>query len=435
MIVPVNVVPNSLQAPAQTQQAASQQLAFSSPDLKTAPSLKKSVRLQAMTVSKSDNLQQELIGGVASGQDLLSATNQKNQSVDRNSKQLVAQAASTSQQDLLSKANQKNQSVDLSAKQPVAQAASTSQQDLLFKANQKDRTVDRSAKQLVAQAASTSQQDLLFKANQKDRTVDRSAKQLVAQAASTSQQDLLSKANQKNGDLNSRQLVAQATPNNSTFNNGLPSDLPPLEQIPTLQPQTEPLQAVPTSRPESVTPQSNSTNGAQPQQSSGTVVQNGQSFPPPSQVLPQPTGVPAQPPANYTPGSSSSAPYYNQNYLGPAVSFGNETLFGATSRFGLGRNFSLRPSLFLGNNTRATLPLTFDFDLNNNEQFEANPLLVFHAGGGIEYSSGGASGGRVSPLAVAGADIYFGDGASVLVQVGTAFDSNVVGVVGVGLQF
>lgn len=312
MIVPVNVAPNSLQAPAQTQQAANQQLAFSSPDLKTAPSLKKSVRLQAMTVSKSDSSQQELVGEAASGQDFLSSTNQKNQSVDRNS----------------------------------------------------------------------------------------------------------------------QQLVAQATPNNSTFNNGLPSDLPPLDQIPTLQPQTYPLPG--TSRPESVTPQSNSTNGAQPQQSSGNVVQNDQSFPPPSQVLPQPTGVPAQPPANYTPGSSS-APYYNQNYLGPAVSFGNETLFGATSRFGLGRNFSLRPSLFLGNNTRATLPLTFDFDLNNNEQFEANPLLVFHAGGGIEYSSGG--GGRVSPLAVAGADIYFGDGASVLVQVGTAFDSNIVGVVGVGLQF
>jgi hypothetical protein len=374
MIVPVNVAPNSLQAPAQTQQAANQQLAFSSPDLKTAPSLKKSVRLQAMTVSKSDSSQQELVGGAASGQDLLSATNQKNQSVDLNSQQLVAQVASTFQQDSLSEANQKNQSVD------------------------------RSSQQLVAQAASTSQQDSLSKANQKDQNVDRGSKQ----------------------------LVAQATPNNSTFNNGLPSDLPPLDQIPTLQPQTETLPEVPTSRPESVTPQSNSTNGAQPQPSSGNVVQNGQSFPPPSQVLPQPTGVPAQPPANYTPGSSS-APYYNQNYLGPAVSFGNETLFGATSRFGLGRNFSLRPSLFLGNNTRATLPLTFDFDLNNNEQFEANPLLVFHAGGGIEYSSGG--GGRVSPLAVAGADIYFGDGASVLVQVGTAFDSNVVGVVGVGLQF
>jgi hypothetical protein len=377
MIVPVNVAPNSLQAPSQTQKAASQQLAFSSPDLKTAPSLKKSVRLQAMNVSKSDSAQQELIGGAASGQDLLSKANQKNQSVDLTAKPLMAKASSVSQQDLLSQTNQKNQSVDLTAKPLMAKASSVSQQDLLSQTNQKNQSVDRSAKQ----------------------------------------------------------LIAQATPDNSTFNNGLPSDLPPLDQIPTLQPQTDQLPAVPTSRPESVTPQSNSTNGTQPQPSSDNVVQNDQSFPRPSQVLPQPTGVPQQPPANYTPGSSGPVAYYNQNYLGPAVSFGSETLFGASSRFGLGRNFSLRPSLFLGNNTRAALPLTFDFDLNNNEQFEPNPLLVFHAGGGIEYSSGGTSGSRVSPMVVGGADIYFGDGASVLVQVGTAFDSNITGVVGVGLQF
>lgn len=324
MIVPVNVAPNSLQAPAQTQQAASQQLAFSSPDLNAVPSLKKSVRLQARSVTANnlDSSQQELVDEAASPQDSLSKVNQKNQSVRSDSKQLVAQAA---------------------------------------------------------------------------------------------------------------------------LNNGLPSDVPPLDQIPTLQPQTETLPAVPTSRPESVTPQSNNPNSAQPQQPSDNVVQNsGQSFPPPSRVLPSQnnpnpsgvpsTGTPQQEPANYTPGNNS-APYYNQNYLGPAVSFGNDTLWGANSRFGLGRNFSVRPGLFLGNNTRVTLPLTFDFGLNNNEQFEPNPLLVFHAGGGIEYSSGGASGSSINPLAVAGADIYFGDGASVLVQVGTAFNSNVVGVVGVGLQF
>jgi hypothetical protein len=336
MIVPVNVAPHSLPAPTQTQQAARQQLAFSSPDLGAAPSLKKSARLQARSM-----------------------------------------------------------------------------------------TISNPGQELVVAATSTKDSSL----SNVDRHVNASPDRLLAQATTT--------------------------PAAPAFNNGMPSDIPPLEQIPTLQPQTQELPAVPTSKPESVMPQSN--NGAaesQPQQPTDGVVQNGQTFPQPSQVLPQtpsqpsqqpqpsgvpPTGVPAQEPSNYLnnrPGNS--APYYNQNYIGPAISFGRDTTVGAVSRFGLGKNISVRPSLFLGSNTRIAVPITYDFGFNNNEQFEANPLLVFHAGAGLDYSSGGGSGGngsRLNPLIVAGADVYFGDGASVLVQIGNAFDSNFVGIVGVGLQF
>jgi hypothetical protein len=257
-------------------------------------------------------------------------------------------------------------------------------------------------------------------------------------------------------DQNPPQLTAQAAPAAPATNNGMPGDIPPLDQIPTLQPQTQEMPAVPTSRPESVTPQSGDPSQPSPAPESVTPQSGGtpqtqpapdgtvQTFPQPSQVLPnpnpttpQPTGNPNQEPGNYQnnqPGSN--VPYYNQNYIGPAVSFGKDTVVGAVSRFGLGKNISVRPSLFLGNNTRIAVPVTYDFGFNNNEQFEPNPLVVFHAGGGLDYSSGGSgNGSRLNPLIVFGADVYFGDGASVLVQLGNAFDSNFVGVLGVGLQF
>ncbi len=256
---------------------------------------------------------------------------------------------------------------------------------------------------------------------------------------------------------NPPQLTAQAAPAAPAVNNGMPADIPPLDQIPTLQPQTQEMPAVPTSRPESVTPQSGDTPAPSPQPESVTPQSGGtpqaqpptdgtvQTFPQPSQVLPdpnpatptQPNQNPAQEPGNYQNNRpSNNAPYYNQNYIGPAVSFGRDTVVGAVSRFGLGKNISVRPSLFLGNNTRIAVPVTYDFGFNNNEQFEPNPLVVFHAGGGLDYSSGGSgNGSRLNPLIVVGADVYFGDGASVLIQLGNAFDSNFVGVLGVGLQF
>jgi hypothetical protein len=163
---------------------------------------------------------------------------------------------------------------------------------------------------------------------------------------------------------------------------------------------------------------------------------------PPSQVIPQqqqplPSGPPAAEPGNYPDNTGPGSDYYNQNYVGPAVSFGKDTSFGAVSRFGLGRNISVRPSLFLGNSTRIAVPLTYDFGFNENEQFEKNPLVVFHAGGGIDYTTGGgtANSNKLSPLVVFGADVYLGDGASVLLQLGNTFNSDFVAVAGVGLQF
>ncbi len=161
-------------------------------------------------------------------------------------------------------------------------------------------------------------------------------------------------------------------------------------------------------------------------------------FPAPSQQpqSPLPSGPPPTEPGNYPDNTGPGAAYYNQNYIAPAVSFGRDTLLGATSRFGIGKNLSVRPSLFLGNTARIAVPLTYDFGFNENEQFEKNPLVVFHAGGGLDYSSrSGSNTSTLNPLVVFGADVYLGDGASVLLQIGNTFNSDFVAVAGVGLQF
>jgi hypothetical protein len=162
-------------------------------------------------------------------------------------------------------------------------------------------------------------------------------------------------------------------------------------------------------------------------------------FPAPSQQQPQsplPSGPPSTEPGNYPNNTGPGAAYYNQNYIAPSVSFGKDTLIGATSRFGIGRNLSVRPSLFLGNTARIAIPLTYDFGFNENEQFEKNPLVVFHAGGGLDYSTrSGSNTSSLNPLVVFGADVYLGDGASILLQIGNTFNSDFVAVAGVGLQF
>jgi hypothetical protein len=161
-------------------------------------------------------------------------------------------------------------------------------------------------------------------------------------------------------------------------------------------------------------------------------------FPAPSQQpqSPLPSGPPATEPGNYPNNTGPGAAYYNQNYIAPSVSFGRDTLIGATSRFGIGRNISVRPSLFLGNTARIAVPLTYDFGFNENEQFEKNPLVVFHAGGGLDYSTrSGSNTSSLNPLVVFGADVYLGDGASILLQLGNTFNSDFVAVAGVGLQF
>jgi hypothetical protein len=161
-------------------------------------------------------------------------------------------------------------------------------------------------------------------------------------------------------------------------------------------------------------------------------------FPAPSQQpqSPLPSGPPATEPGNYPDNTGPGAAYFNQNYIAPAVSFGRDTLIGATSRFGISKNISVRPSLFLGNTARIAVPVTYDFGFNENEQFEKNPLVVFHAGAGLDYSSrSGSNTSSLNPLVVFGADVYLGDGASVLLQIGNTFNSDFVAVAGVGLQF
>ncbi len=151
---------------------------------------------------------------------------------------------------------------------------------------------------------------------------------------------------------------------------------------------------------------------------------------------PLPSGPPKVEPGNYPDNTGPGAAYYNQNYISPSVSFGKDTLIGATSRFGIGKNISVRPSLFLGNTARIAVPITYDFGFNDNEQFEKNPLVVFHAGAGLDYSSrSGSNTSSLNPLVVFGADVYLGDGASVLLQIGNTFNSDFVAVAGIGLQF
>jgi hypothetical protein len=215
-----------------------------------------------------------------------------------------------------------------------------------------------------------------------------------------------------------------------------PKELPKSEQQ-KLESQPFSLDEQKPSKPEQITPEAQPPLLPEVKQDDK---QQQPSPPLPSEVLPAPSqqsnplpsGPPPVEPGNYP----DSANYYNQNYIAPAVSFGRDTLVGATSRFGIGRNISVRPSLFLGNTARIAVPVTYDFGFNDNEQFEKNPLVVFHAGAGLDYSSrSGSNTSSLNPLVVFGADLYLGDGAAVLLQLGNTFNSDFVAVAGVGLQF
>ncbi len=161
---------------------------------------------------------------------------------------------------------------------------------------------------------------------------------------------------------------------------------------------------------------------------------------------PAPSGVSAPPPPppnapapnNPPPAPSSSNSNTRQNsygnYIGPAVSFGNSSQIGAVSRFGVGTNISVRPSIFLGNFPQFSLPITYDFPITSNDQFGENPFIMLHAGGGITYQSG-TGGNDLRPLAILGADTYLGGGASLLLQLSSTFNSDFAGIAGVGLQF
>ncbi len=127
------------------------------------------------------------------------------------------------------------------------------------------------------------------------------------------------------------------------------------------------------------------------------------------------------------------------NYVGPAIGFsGGNTAFGAVSRFPFGENLSIRPSATFGSRgTTLRVPVTFDFALGEPEPFEPNPLASFHAGGGIEFSSGGGTvqGDKFGLLGTLGVDLNLFEGTAVVVDFNTNFSSNSGLTVGLGFEF
>jgi hypothetical protein len=128
-----------------------------------------------------------------------------------------------------------------------------------------------------------------------------------------------------------------------------------------------------------------------------------------------------------------------KTYVGPGISFTNGvTYFGAVSRFPFAQQLSIRPSAVFGENrTILRVPLTYDFNLGDPEPFEANPLASFHAGGGVEFSSGGGTvaGDKFSILGTVGVDFALFEGISILADFNTNFSNNTGGTIGLGFQF
>ncbi len=127
------------------------------------------------------------------------------------------------------------------------------------------------------------------------------------------------------------------------------------------------------------------------------------------------------------------------NYFGPALSFGNgASSFGVVSKFPLGDKFSIRPSATFGSRgTILRVPVTYDFALGDPEPFEPNPLVTFHAGGGIEFSSGGGTvnGDKFSLLGNLGVDVSLFDNIALLADFNTNFGNNSGITIGVGFEF
>jgi hypothetical protein len=156
------------------------------------------------------------------------------------------------------------------------------------------------------------------------------------------------------------------------------------------------------------------------------------------------------PPAPATPEQAPPAPSIRdtgsgyptnipRNYFGPAIGTGNgATGFGATSRFSLGDNYSVRPSALFGNNgTIIRVPVTYDFVFGDSEPFERNPLITFHAGGGVQFSSGANSNNesRFGILGTIGVDVNLFENVALVVNYNTDFAS-INGVnFGLGFEF
>jgi hypothetical protein len=128
-----------------------------------------------------------------------------------------------------------------------------------------------------------------------------------------------------------------------------------------------------------------------------------------------------------------------QNYVGPAIGIGNgSSAFGIISRFPFSENYSIRPSAVFGNkNTVIRVPLTYDFALGDKEPFERNPLLTFHAGGGLQFSSRGGTGqgDKFGLLGTIGVDVNLYDGIAILASYNTDFGEVNGTNIGLGFEF
>jgi hypothetical protein len=128
-----------------------------------------------------------------------------------------------------------------------------------------------------------------------------------------------------------------------------------------------------------------------------------------------------------------------QNYVGPAIGIGNgSSAFGVVSRFPFSENYSIRPSAVFGNkNTVIRVPLTYDFALGDKEPFERNPLLTFHVGGGVQFSSRGgtAQGDKFGLLGTIGVDINLYDGIAIVASYNTDFGEVNGTNIGLGFEF
>lgn len=151
------------------------------------------------------------------------------------------------------------------------------------------------------------------------------------------------------------------------------------------------------------------------------------------------TPVPAPPAPSIRDTGDGYPTRIPRNYFGPAFGFGNSgSGFGIISRFPLGPNYSIRPSaVFGGNGTVLRVPVTYDFALGDKEPFERNPLIVFHAGGGVQYSSGtnGSKSSNFGILGTVGVDVNLFEGVSLLGSFNTDFASNNGTNVGLGFEF
>lgn len=127
------------------------------------------------------------------------------------------------------------------------------------------------------------------------------------------------------------------------------------------------------------------------------------------------------------------------NYVGPAISFGNgASSFGAVSRFAIGDKYSVRPSATFGaKGTVVRVPVTYDFAFGEPEPFEPNPLASFHAGGGLEFSSGGGTvqGDKFSLLGTVGVDLNLFPGVAIVADFNTNFAANSGATIGLGFEF